>query len=57
MGLVLAWTLGQCAAVHKHPVGLHDRCSRPRNGIELSHARWNTDVDRLLKELDKVMKA
>ena len=27
-----------------------------RNGIELSLTRWNTDVERLLKELDKVMK-
>jgi hypothetical protein len=27
-----------------------------RNGIELSAIRWKTDVDRLIKELDRVMK-
>jgi hypothetical protein len=27
-----------------------------RNGIELSATRWRTDVDRLIKELDRVMK-
>ena len=27
-----------------------------RNGIELSAVRWRTDVDRLIKELDRVMK-
>jgi hypothetical protein len=28
-----------------------------RNGIELSATRWKTDVERLIKELDRVMKA
>ena len=27
-----------------------------RNGIELSATRWRTDVERLIKELDRVMK-
>ena len=27
-----------------------------RNGIELSTTRWRTDVERLIKELDRVMK-
>jgi hypothetical protein len=27
-----------------------------RNGIELSATRWKTDVDRLIKDLDRVMK-
>jgi hypothetical protein len=27
-----------------------------RNGIELSAIRWRTDVERLIKELDRVMK-
>jgi hypothetical protein len=27
-----------------------------RNGIALSASRWRTDVDRLIKELDRVMK-
>jgi hypothetical protein len=26
-----------------------------RNDIKLSHRRWNTDVERLLKELDRVI--
>jgi hypothetical protein len=28
-----------------------------RNGIDLSATRWTTDVERLIKELDRVMKA
>jgi hypothetical protein len=28
-----------------------------RNGISLSAPRWRTDVERLIKELDRVMKA
>ena len=28
-----------------------------RNGIALSATRWRTDVERLIKELDRVMKA
>ena len=27
-----------------------------RNGIDLSATRWTTDVERLIKELDRVMK-
>ena len=27
-----------------------------RNGIQLDAARWRTDVERLIKELDRVMK-
>ena len=27
-----------------------------RNGIDLSATRWRTDVERLIKELDRVMK-
>jgi hypothetical protein len=27
-----------------------------RNGIQLSATRWRTDVERLIKELDRVMK-
>jgi hypothetical protein len=28
-----------------------------RNGIQLDATRWRTDVERLIKELDRVMKA
>ena len=28
-----------------------------RDGIELSLTRWNNDVERLLKELDKALSA
>lgn len=27
-----------------------------RNGIELSATRWSTDVERLIKELERVLK-
>ena len=45
-------------AAMPHPEDLPDdiRLLARRNGIELSAIRWKTDVERLIKELDRVMK-
>ena len=53
---VIPVTVQNAAIPHAEDLPDDIRLLARRNGIDLSATRWTTDVDRLIKELDRVMK-
>jgi hypothetical protein len=53
---VIPVTVQNAAVPHAEELPDDIRLLARRNGIELSATRWKTDVERLIKELDRVMK-
>jgi hypothetical protein len=53
---VIPVTVQNAAMPTAHDLPDDIRLLARRNGIELSATRWKTDVERLIKELDRVMK-
>ena len=53
---VIPVTVQNAAMPHAEDLPDDIRLLARRNGIDLSATRWTTDVERLIKELDRVMK-